>query len=304
MKIVDLYNYKEAFKIYKLISNKNHSNIFIYGSKNIDKGLFIKTILNEFFSVQMNLKKNDEISYEYNDYYYYFDIKSVKYDIKNTFINTLKPIVNTFNYYTNECNYIIFDNLEYINILIENQLKVIIEKSLSTTKFILITSEYDKHLEAIKSRCINIRIPELNIYDKEIFIKKYIDKNNIKIDNDLLTKIIKENDINLIKKKLTTNYKNPYDVFLDKIVFIMNNKLNKNIDDIKEIAYNFKNSVLDINVLCRKIIEYYLKTDILDKKKSKIINIISEFNYLMIKSYKDIIYIEYLFINLYNCINE
>ena len=53
---MDLYNYKEAIKIYKLISNKNHSNIFIYGSKNIDKGLFIKTILNEFFSIKMNQK--------------------------------------------------------------------------------------------------------------------------------------------------------------------------------------------------------------------------------------------------------
>ena len=63
------------------------------------------------------------------------------------------------------------------------------------------------NLEAIKSRCINIRTTELNIYDKEIFIKKYIDKNNIKIDTELLTKIIKENEINLIIEKLTTNYK-------------------------------------------------------------------------------------------------
>ena len=84
----------------------------------------------------------------------------------------------------------------------------------------------------------------------------------------------------------------------------MNNKLNKNINDLKEIAYNLKNSVLDINILCRKIIQYYLTSNISDKKKNKLINIIAEFNYLMIKSYKDIIYIEYLFINLYNCINE
>jgi len=298
-----LYNYKEAFKIYKLLLNKNHSNIFIYGESNINKTLFIKTILTDFFRIKgKNTFVDGDIKYEYNDYYYYFNVKGIKYDVKNKFINIIKPIVNSFNYYTGLSNYIIIDNFDYINPIIENQLKVIIEKSSSTTKFIIVTSKYTKHLEAIKSRCINIRIPCPNIYDKEIIIKEFIKKEKItcKIEDYLYLEV----DIDLIKKKILTNFKDPYNIFLEKINVIMKTKLTKNIETIKEIVYNFKNSVLNINILSKRILNFYLKENIPNSKKIKIVKKISDFNYLMVKCYKEIIFIEYLLIDLYNILNE
>ncbi len=300
--IQDLYNYKEAYKIYKLLLNKDHTNIFIYGDRNIDKTKFIKEILTDFFKIKnKNTIVNESINYEYNDYYYYFNVKGVKYDIKNSFINTIKPIVSSFNYYTGLSNYVIFDNFDYINPIIENQLKVIIEKSSTTSKFILITSNFTKHLEAIKSRCINIRLPSLNIYDKEIIIKDFMKSKKISCDID---KYLYQYDIETIKKKLLVNYKDPYDIFLDKIILLMVSKLSKNITEIKDLSYNFKNSVLDINILLKRIINYYLQQKINSKKKIKIVQTISEFNYLMVNCYKDIIYIEYLLIDLYNILNE
>ena len=70
-------------------------------------------------------------------------------------------------------------------------------------------------MEAIKSRCVNIRIPCPNIYDKEIIIKEFIKKENIicNIDDYLFI----DCDIEMIKKKILTKYKDPYDIFLDKI---------------------------------------------------------------------------------------
>lgn len=301
--IENLDNYREAYKIYKLLLNKDHSNIIIYGNKIVNKTIIIKSVLTDFFKIKgKNNSINEEISYEYNDYYYYFDMKNIKYDIKNKFINILKPIVNSFNYYTGFCNYVIIDNFEYINSIIENQLKVIIEKSSTTSKFIIITSQITKHLEAIKSRCVNIRIPCLNIYDKEIIIKEFIKKENIKCNID--DYLFNDCDIEMIKKKILINYKDPYDIFLDKIKNIMNSKLSKEIICIKDLAYNFKNSVLDINILTKRILTFYLREKINPKKKIKIVEKLTEFNYLMLKCYKDIIYIEYLLIDLYNILNE
>ena len=150
---------------------------------------------------------------------------------------------------------------------------------------IIYSSKYTKHLEAIKGRCINIRIPCPNIYDKEIIIKKFIKKEkiNCKIEDYLYL----EGNIDFIKNKILTNYRDPYDIFLEKIKNIMKTKLSKNIENIKELAYNFKNSVLDINILSKRILNFYLSENIHDSKKIKIVKKITDFNYLMVKCYKE-----------------
>ena len=101
MSIVDLYNYKDAYKVYKILINENHPNIILYGNKNINKKSFIKVIINNIFKINENIKIMDEdIYYEYNDYYYYFNVNKIKHDIKNSFINIIKNITNSYNYYT------------------------------------------------------------------------------------------------------------------------------------------------------------------------------------------------------------
>ena len=297
MSLVDLYNYKDAYKIYKIISDKNHPNIILNGK--IIKKEFIITILNEYFFKKniQNSIYDEEIYYEYNDIYYYFDIKRIKLDIKNTFINTIKKITASYNYFTNKNNYIILDNYNFINPILENKLKVIIEKSCYTTKFIILTSQYDKILEAIKSRCICTRIAVLNYYDKSYILKEY---SNLKNFKQILEKY---DDIELIKN-LFNGYKDPLDIFVKKCIKLFNKKMNKNINDLKELSYNIKNSVLNYPELQKRLIKYYLQTNISNEKKSKIINASSDNNYLMINCYKDIIYIEHYLLEIYNIIND
>ena len=160
------------------------------------KKKFIKTILNEKFSITKNNIFNENIYYEYNDIYYYFDIKKVKLDIKDTFINTIKNITNTYNHYLEISNYIILDNYDNINPIIESKLKVLIEKSQSTTKFIFLTNNYDKIEDAIKSRFIMVRIKPLSYYDKLHLFDEYKCIDNFK---DILTN---NDDLDLIKKLL------------------------------------------------------------------------------------------------------
>ena len=56
--------------------------------------------------------------------------------------------------------------------------------------------------------------------------------------------------------------------------------------------------------LQKELIKYYMKSDLSSEKKSLIIKKSSDINYLMINCYKDIIYIEYYLIELYNIIND
>lgn len=293
MRIKDLHNYKEAYFIYKILLDKSHPNLII--SYKYSKKKFIKTILNEKFSITKNNIFNENIYYEYNDIYYYFDIKKVKLDIKDTFINTIKNITNTYNHYLEISNYIILDNYDTINSIIESKLKVLIEKSQSTSKFIFLTNNYDKIEDAIKSRFIMIRIKPLSYYDKLQIFDEYKCIDNFK---DILTN---NDDLDLIKK-LLNGFKNPYDLIISKWLKIVNSKFNLSL--IKDLSYNFMCSSLDFPELQKELIKYYMKSDLSSEKKSLIIKKSSDINYLMINCYKDIIYIEYYLIELYNIIND
>tara|TARA_Y100000389_G_scaffold22767_1_gene19479 strand:+ start:12473 stop:13384 length:912 start_codon:yes stop_codon:yes gene_type:complete len=303
MSICDLHNYKDAYKIYKILLHKNHSNLIIYGK--LEKKVFIKTILDEYFQNKETINIYDEeIYYEYNSYYYYFNIKKIKLDTKDSFIKTIKKISKSYNYFTDKNNYIILDNYDKINPIIENKLKVIIEKTLSTTKFIILTRMFDKVLQANQSRCICIRISLLPSIDKEIYIKNYLKINNIQKEDWIIKELINSySDINDIIKKID-GYNDPMKIFLQKIVSFMDNKLNKNLVILKELSYNIKNSVVDLNELLKQIINYYICQNISSDKKSKIIKKSTETNYLMINCYKDIIYLEYYLLDIYNILND
>ena len=81
------------------------------------------TILNNLYNIKN--KNNFTDNYEYNDIYYYFDANFIKLDLKNTFIKEINSIIKSYNYYKDEFNYIIIDNYENINNIIENKLKLL-----------------------------------------------------------------------------------------------------------------------------------------------------------------------------------
>ena len=301
MNISELDNYKDAYKIYNLLKVKNHPNIILYSNKNVDKTILIKTIMNNIFNCK-NIHVNEDLKYEYNDYYYYFNLINIKYSQKKLFTSTIESIINSYNFYTNQYNYIIFDNFNDINILFENYLKVIIENSL-TTKFIILTNKINKVIQPIRSRCLCIRLSEINIYDKEIYIhtllkKNCMDRSKVKI-HDLL-----QFDNKAIKKNLEHDFIN-FDIFIFKrILNFFDKPLNKNLIELKDLSYNIKNSLIDFSELCIKIIKHFSIQNITNEKKTFIVKEITEMNYLMINCYKDIIFIETLLLSLYKIINE
>ena len=290
-KLIDSIHYKKGFQLLRLLRNQNHNNIIIYGKKNIGKTLFVKLLLKELF-------KDNNVQKINNENYYYFD--SLHLVSNNETIEYVNNIVRSYNHYTKKYNYLIFDNFDICNHLIQNFLKVVIEKSVITCRFIFITNKLQNIIDPIKSRCLLYRMYEPHSFDKLINIYKPIHMHNHihKLYMDcIITPLYKLNNMYLygeheIKQIDIHILHNIYEIF---------NKPFHLLDVRKYCNYIYE---LDIEIqtflgnLLTKITEKYKNIE-----PSKIIQLICEYDLLLKKSYRNIIYLESLFIQLYRLIN-
>jgi len=306
---LSLINYKIAYKLYNIISNNNHPNILIHGVKSSGKTLLIKTVMNDLFNINKYTNKEnltENITYERSNSHYYFDLKLVNNDIK--IINFIKDIVKSYNHYNNyKYNYILLDNFDILSNLNQNRLRVIFEKSLNTTKIIIITSKLNKINQPLLSRFINFRIPDFNLADKYIYFKNLINNNYYVISDDILFNILKKHsDINYnfinilsyLKKGIIND--DIYDEIFIKYINIINSgkNLTKKITDMKQLIY-LSRSLIDINTFYRRFLEYLLGLNISNDRKIKLGKIFSENNILLNNSFKDLLYLEGLLIEVY-----
>jgi DNA polymerase III delta prime subunit len=305
---LSLIHYKIGYKLYNFISNNNHPNILIHGVNNSGKTLLIKTVLNDLFNINKYTNKEhltDNIIYERSDYHYYFDLKLVNNDIK--FIDFIKNIVKSYNHYTNKYNYILLDNFDYLSNLNQDKLRVIFEKSLNTTKIIIITSKLNKINQPLLSRFINFRITNHNLTDKYIYFKNLLNKNYYAISDDILFEILKKHsDLNYNFINILSYLKNNIingDIYGEinlKYMNIINSKkdLTKKITDMKQLIY-LSRSLIDINTFYRRFLSYLLNLNILNDKKSKLVRVFTENNILVDNSFKDLLYLEGLLVEIY-----
>ena len=305
---LSLIHYKLGYKLYNIISNNNHPNLLIHGVNGSGKTLLIKTVLNDLFDINKYTKKElltENINYERSDYHYYFDLKLVNNDLK--FIDFIKDIVKSYNHYTNKYNYIILDNFEHLSNLNQDRLRVIFEKSLNTSKIIIITSKLNKINNPLLSRFINIRIPLHNLTDKYIYFKELLNKNYYVISDDILFEILKKHsDLNYNFINILSYLKNNiingdiYDEINLKYMNIINSKkdITKKISDMKQLIY-LSRSLIDINTFYRRFLIYLLNLNISNDKKSKLVKVFTENNILVDNSFKDLLYLEGLLVEIY-----
>ncbi len=281
-------NYKIGNNLYELLTHPNHNHILLYGVSGTGKTYLIRSLL---FSHNIIDVKNYNFKIEISKSNYYIDCNTVTN--KNEFINFIKDIILKKDH--NEINkYIVLDNYQSVNENIQNSFKVIIEKSYSTSKFIFITNNLSKVIKAIQSRFQAIRFPSLKTYDKYIYIKNNFNQ-NITYDDC--------NDTSL--KNLIYYHDKKYDkvsYFIDKITEIFSSKMNfETIQKIKTVSCEIKEINIPIKQILTNLI-YDLNYDI--QRMVKIIKMISEYEYNIHFSYRDIIFIESLIINLYKVIND
>tara|TARA_B100000683_G_scaffold88961_1_gene87774 strand:- start:117 stop:887 length:771 start_codon:yes stop_codon:yes gene_type:complete len=255
MNYINHINYKEGNIIYNLLKNKNHNNIVLQGLKNTGKKSLIKCIFND-----LNI-----CFYEFN---------------KNNFkdiIDEIKKITHSYDYYKMDLKYILINDFESMKNVEQNKLKIIIEKSYVSSRFILITNNLTKMIHPIQSRSVIIRISKKN-------------ENMINISE-------KWNEKNKNERNLDSKYK-------EKLIKILFNIFKKfSLKKIKQFSLKLKEIDIDITEFLKYILDEIMKKYSFNIIK-KCIKDISHYEYLIQKSYTDIIYLESLFIRIYYNINN
>lgn len=293
---------KYSLSIYNLLKHKNHSNICIYGSKDIDK---LSIIINSFKKIY-KLNETQEITYKSlkylkNNIYFLFNINSLHYKNKLDWLEIMKNIVETDNYFLEINKYIILNNYDKMIESYQNILKIIIEKYYNV-KFIIISNKYTNSINAITSRFINIRIPLINNIDKWYIINEKF--SNINFDD-----YFKNEDLNIeyIEHIINTNTLNYESFSKNIIIYIINYLTYKNnsniLNHIKEIVYLIKCSSIPLDYFINNLLNYLLEKNYSNNIKLKIIKLFVEVDIKIKKSYCKIITLEYLFLNIYKLIN-
>lgn len=287
--------------IKKCLNSNTCPNIILYSNVN-NKLDLLMSIIN---SCNFKNISQDKISWDTNNIYNIFDMKNIDKECVKYF-NIIKLIINHKNYYnTQSYKFVILNNYNHVNNVIQNKLRVIIEKYYNTTRFIILTDNISSIIDPIKSRCLLLRIPSLINSEKRNISREYIRNLKYEKKSIIYDKIYTLNEINNIKlfseynDGLFMNYKTIYEIIYKNLDKISNKiEINKNdINKIKEISYNIeKYNLYDIHVeLCKYYINDYKYTN---KIKDRIIKLLSDSEYDYKRGYRKLIYIESLLINL------
>lgn len=297
MELLEQPNYKLAYKLYFFFSNENHPNVILHGCRKSGKTTLIRKLISHMYPSGMKKKDTNDYSVHLNNRYYYFDCSSILN--KKAFLDYFKEIILTYDFYNLQTKYIILDNFDEVREPLQNSLKVMVEKAYYTSKIIIITNKFNKVITPIKSRCISIRVPVMNSYDKYIYIRDYL-KKKMSLNEDILLKKCKVYDINEIIKELTIyNYHNIKNTLYQDMKQLIYMKVidREKIRRIRNFSSLCKELNIDFSELLKKFV---IDCDVID---SNIIKECAENEYRLEKSYRALIHIEHLILNLNLMIN-
>lgn len=301
--ILDLLHYKETENIRKFIKNRNHSNLILYGPPRCGKSLIIRELFKSLYGDISIIEDNNKLKVFGNLSYYYI-YSNMIYD-KEYFKKFINNLIQSYDYYTDKIKYIIIDNFEDVNVIIQRFLKVILEKSYKTTRFILITKRLNSIDVAINSRCTLIRIKMPKTIDKKIYLMNIFNKNGIIFNEFLLEKDCAKYNLETLIFKYQSNgvYEDIYYTYKDKILelIIMDDF---NILNIRALSSTIKEININLNELLKLLLISLVKLFKNNNEKMfLLIKEIAKYNHILEGSYRDIIYIELIIISIFKIIN-
>lgn len=306
---------KETIKILKSISaEKKGLNMILYGNDGTGKKSLTKTFLYDFYK---NIKlKIDNYEYKHNSRRYNFlfysnkniklvDIKLIqhqKYIID--FLDDIKNENNTFMKYSEK--HIVIKNSQLLEKNTFSSLRPLIEKLNKKQIYIIfLTNNISKFIDAIKSRCIILRLTHIQQKEiKEIFhtfnikLTKYYEKKLYKEFQPNIKKIIINGiKYEILKEKVTTNNNLKK---IEKIIELL--KKNKYLENITDILYKIIREN-KIEQFLEDFLNYFLENDKY-KKKENYIELFSEVDTNIIKSSNPIYVLQNMMVKLKEYISK
>ena len=251
----------------KNYTQHNLMNILFYGPHGSGKRTLLLAFINHIYGIT-NLQtyiKNYTVRINNNDVkivclqsMYHYEINLYEYGLYDREVLTdfVKTIISTKNILNNSFKIIILNNFHKITKSCQLALRALIEKNISTARFILLTNSLSKVDKALISRFVCFRIP----FPDNNSIVKYLNKIGI---NQNIPYILKTIDKNLYNLEICINYKNyinPIDIFIKKIDDLLNSSDILFIEELRKIIYKLHLLNYDPYVTIKKYINYCVKS--------------------------------------------
>ena len=254
----------------KLIESENFPKTSMFtGNKGQGKYTLISHLLfsikddkydNNNYQINKNSKFYNSFYSGINTNFICIDSSLIKIeDIRELKINILSKKIN------NEKRFIVFDDIDLINLNCANALLKIIEEPLNNDYFFLINNKTQNIIETIKSRCVEFKI-NMNFKGSNNNILEFLKTFELKSLIDF--------DYNLLTPGLFLRF--------NQLIYEYNLDLNDTIyENFQKILNNHKRNKLSINIdLMKYIINFYFEKENKSISKFQIIKIIDElFNY-------------------------
>ena len=254
----------------KLIESENFPKTSMFtGNKGQGKYTLISHLLfsikddkydNNNYQINKNSKFYNSFYSGINTNFICIDSSLIKIeDIRELKINILSKKIN------NEKRFIVFDDIDLINLNCANALLKIIEEPLNNDYFFLINNKTQNIIETIKSRCVEFKI-DMNFKGSNNNIPEFLKTFELKPLIDF--------DHNLLTPGLFLRF--------NQLIYEYNLDLNDTIyENFQKILNNHKRNKLSINIdLMKYIINFYFEKENKSISKFQIIKIIDElFNY-------------------------
>jgi replication factor C subunit 3/5 len=286
-------------------------HIIFYGPNSCGKTTLCKSFISELYNTKIEtIKKKFTIKILNNtkDIYinqseYYFEILIDKYLIYNKqyLINLIISLTET-NDINEACLYkiIVIKNIDLLPIDFYLFIKNTIEKKYNTIRFIFITSNISK-IKLYKSFFLLFKVNEAKKEEKIQLINHIIKDRKIKVNIDI-DNLSNNNLINMILKFELLLFNNSYifqeDLFIEKIIKLIEEKKINNIIVLREILYEIMALNINFKPILNKILKMFLQKKLSSNTKYNIIELYSKYNTKSIKSYKNVIIIESLLVNI------
>ena len=282
----------------KNICKKDISNILVYGPKGSGKLTLVKSLLNTYYKTDIKLSKrivkinNKELFFKESKYY--FEIILDNYYNKKKFEELILYLCDS-NDINNKFKLIVIKNIEYINNDSLRIIKYFIEKKHNNIRFIFITSNISNINHFFKGFFLLLRLPYPNKTELYNYVSTIYNINDSKINSIInetnnLTSLFLLLEINKIN-----NYTCPYITFSNTFIKLVTNKKINNIFKIRELLYTIMSKNYDLKIICLNILKKILKSK--SDKKKEIIELYTKYDNKN-KSFKNIIHIEALLINI------
>lgn len=283
-------------------------NKIIVGGNSVGKYTIAMAILNEYFGPDVYKKKNveyklkigtntKEFTITQSSYHFEIFINNYLFNDRISLIKLLNILTEYKNIKTNSYNVILIKNIDQVSHSVIPSLKNLMETNIDTCRFIFISRNNSKFRKILPMLYV-IRVPKIETHEIIDFLnKKQIkyNKDNIK-DNNLIRILL-----NIELKNITNkNYKYSIDTEMEQIIKLLNKKDTNQFIKIREHIYTYISKNFSKDALFSYICNYYIKSDINDNSKFKIIELSALFERRLANSYREMIHIEGYLMNILN----